>query len=171
MEEIRLAKTEDAESIAELGSVTFTQAFGHIFSDPKDLTRYLEATFAVEKIQQSLQKENNVYWIAFVDQLPVGYAKLKVKSPCSFIPSENISQLQKIYVLQDYLSMKIGKRLQDFLLEWARRSGSESIWLSVYRENHRAIAFYERNNFKTIGQHQFRIGKETFDFIAMAKTL
>ncbi|MEM9362482.1 MAG: GNAT family N-acetyltransferase [Bacteroidota bacterium] len=171
MEQIRLAKKEDATFIAMLGRVTFFESFGHLFTDKEGLKAYLNATFSVDKIENSLQKENNVYWIAFVDKLPVGYAKLKLKSPSEFIATERVSQLQKIYVLQDFLSMKIGRRLQNLLLEKAKENGSENIWLSVYQGNQRAISFYEKNDFKSIGKHGFSIGKDAFDFIAMSKKL
>ncbi|NAY90928.1 GNAT family N-acetyltransferase [Muricauda sp. JGD-17] len=171
MEQIRLAKKEDATFIALLGRITFTETFGNLFSDQNGLKEYLNATFGIAKIARSIEKENNIYWISFVDQLPVGYAKLKLKSPSPFITSENLGQLQKIYVLKDFLSMKIGKRLQDLLLEKAKASGCAHIWLSVYKGNQRAIRFYEKNDFTTVGEHQFSIGKDTFDFMAMSKKI
>ncbi len=171
MEQIRLAKKEDAALIALLGRVTFTEAFAHLFTDQNGLNDYLDSTFSVDKIARSLGKPDTNYWIAFVDKLPVGYAKLKLNSPSPFIDSQNIGQLQKIYVLKDFLSMKIGKRLQGRLLDYAREGGSEQIWLSVYQGNTRAIAFYKKNGFIPVGNHQFSIGKDTFDFMAMAKKL
>jgi len=171
MEQIRTAKKEDAAIIALLGRTTFTEAFGDLFLDPQDLKDYLNTTFAVTKIEESIAKENNVFWIAFVNRLPVGYAKLKLSSPTEFVSSESMSQLQKIYVLHDFLSMKIGRSLQDVLLEKARNFKSKHIWLSVYQGNTRAIAFYEKYGFKTVGTHQFNIGKQTFGFMAMSKQL
>ncbi|WP_350290367.1 GNAT family N-acetyltransferase [uncultured Croceitalea sp.] len=171
MEQIRLAKKEDAIFIAMLGRITFTEAFGHLFTDKIGLKNYLDTTFNVDKIKKSLEKENNMYWIAFVNKLPVGYAKLKLNSTSQFVDALNVSQLQKIYVLHDFLSMKIGKKLQNLLLQKATENGSEKIWLSVYVGNKRAIGFYERNDFKKVGTHQFSIGKDHFQFWAMEKTL
>lgn len=171
MEKMRLAKKEDAKYIALLGRITFNETFGALFRDPEDLSVYLNETFSIKKIESSLIKPNNVYWIAFVDGLPAGYAKLKLKSSSEFIKSENVSQLQKIYVLRDFLSMKIGKRLQDLLITKATKMGSKEIWLSVLDSNQRAIGFYEKNEFRIIGSHKFSIGQETFDFIAMSKRL
>ena len=48
--EIRLAKKEDAQFIALLGRITFTETFGHFFRDQKDLIDYYNLTFSVEKI-------------------------------------------------------------------------------------------------------------------------
>ncbi len=171
MEQIRLANPADAPFIALLGRVTFTETFGNLFRDVDDLQHYLNTTFAVEKIKNSLEKPNNVYWMASVAGLPVGYAKLKLKSESGFIASHNVSQLQKIYVLKDFLSMKIGRRLQDSLISRAVEHGSDEIWLSVLHTNERAIRFYQKNNFRTVGTHKFKIGKETFDFMAMSKSL
>ena len=171
MKEIRIAKKEDAALIALLGRTTFSQAFGTLFSDLEDLKTYLDTTFSVAKIENSLGKANNVYWIAFVNRLPVGYAKLKLDSPSAFLGAGRVSQLQKIYVLQNFLSMKIGRDLQDILLERARNRDSEHIWLSVYRGNTRAIAFYKKHGFNEIGSHEFAIGKQTFGFMAMSKQL
>nr|WP_297912610.1 GNAT family N-acetyltransferase [uncultured Allomuricauda sp.] len=167
---IRLAKKEDAIAIALLGRTTFSEAFGGLFSDRDDLKRYLDQTFAVDKIEKSLGKSNNRYWIASVDRLPVGYAKLKIRSPSAFVEGNDTSQLQKIYVLQDFLEMKIGRRLQDILMKNAQNSGSRHIWLSVYEANKRAIRFYEKNDFRPVGKHQFRIGKLSFNFKVMCKS-
>ena len=74
--EIRLAKKEDAQFIALLGRITFTETFEHFFSDQKDLIDYYNLTFSVQKIEDGIKKPNNIFWIAFVNRLPVGYAKL-----------------------------------------------------------------------------------------------
>ena len=169
--EIRLASKQDAQFIALLARVTFTETFGHLYRDNQDLMNYYDSTFSVEKIENSLQKADNVFWIAFVNRLPVGYAKLKLNSKSIFIDSEHVCQLQKIYVLKDFLSMKIGFELQNQLLEKAKELGFEKIWLSVLESNERAINFYRTNGFKAIGNHDFRIGKENFDFVTLGRLL
>ena len=169
--EIRLAKKEDAQFIALLGRITFTETFGHFFRDKQDLIDYYNSTFSVQKIEDGIKKSNNIFWIAFVNQLPVGYAKLKLNSSSEFIESNEVCQLQKIYVLKDFLSMKIGFELQNLLLKKAKELEFKKIWLSVLNSNERAIGFYQKNGFEKIGNHDFQIGKENFEFIAMNKEL
>lgn len=169
--QIRIADPSDAVAISILGRVTFTETFGQLFRDTKDLQQYLLQTFSVNKIENSLKKEENVYWIAFSDRLPVGYAKLKLNAPSKFVEEEKACQLQKIYVLADFLSLKIGFQLQERLLQYAIEADYRAIWLSVLDQNERAINFYKRNNFYTVGQHNFQIGQEHFEFIAMSKKL
>ena len=169
--ETRIATQNDAQLIALLGRVTFTETFGHLFRDKQDLVNYYNTTFSVDKIENSLSKSETVFWISFVNQLPVGYAKLKLNSTTEFITSEKICQLQKIYVLKDFLSMKIGSKLQNLLLAKAKELAFKNVWLSVLKTNERAIQFYQKNGFKKIGNHDFQIGKENFEFIAMGKEL
>lgn len=169
--QISLATTENAAIIALLGRVTFTETFGNLFSVKSDLQEYYSKTFSVQKIKNSLQKKENVYWLAYADDLPVGYAKLKFHSPTPFLEDEETCQLQKIYVLKDFLSLKIGLALQTILLDEAKASNCSYVWLSVYKENERAIKFYLKNGFDKIGDHKFNIGREYFDFMAMAKKL
>lgn len=169
--EIRIANKDDAGFIALLGRITFTETFGHFFKDKQDLLDYYDSTFPVDKIEKSIYKPNNVYLIAFVDRLAVGYAKLKLNSQSEFISEENVCQLQKIYVLKDFLSMKIGFELQNLLLKTAKEKGFSEIWLSVLNSNERAANFYIKNGFIGIGNHDFQIGKENFEFIAMSKQL
>ena len=43
--------------------------------------------------------------------------------------------------------------------------------LNIKTSNERAINFYKKNGFEKIGNHDFQIGKENFEFIAMKKKL
>jgi ribosomal protein S18 acetylase RimI-like enzyme len=169
---IRKATTADAAIVALLARVTFTETFGNAFRDPNDLVDYYNETFSVHKFRDSIGKENNIFWIAFVDELPVGYAKMKKYSPSTHLPNEDkVSQLQKIYVLKDFLSMKIGQKLQDEIVAEARLIGSRYLWLSVLNANERAIGFYKKHGFVVCGELEFDIGKEHFEYFAMKKEL
>ena len=168
--EIREAEISDAEFIALLGRVTFTETFGHLFRNQNDLLDYYNKTFSVKKIKKSLKKPNTYYWVAFANDLPVGYSKLKLDSLSEFIDCKNTSQLQKIYVLKDFLSLKIGLELQNKLIDKAKKH-SDVIWLSVLNSNKRALNFYYKNEFIEIGKHNFQIGIEIFEFIVMSRKL
>eukprot|EP01032_Pedospumella_encystans_P018187 gene18187-20711_t len=69
---VRKATFVDAEYIALLARFTFTETFGSLFRDPQDLLAYYDKTFSVSKLRESISKENNVFWIAIFDELPVG---------------------------------------------------------------------------------------------------
>lgn len=169
---IRVATPENAEAIALLARITFGETFSHYFRDKNDLLSYYRRTFSAEKIRNSIKKENNIFWIAFIDEIdfPIGYAKLKLNSTSEFLTDKKQSQLQKIYVLKDFLSKKVGLSLQNEVLKKAS-TVSDKIWLSVLNSNEKAIHFYTKTGFKPIGNHKYSIGKENFNFTAMAKQL
>ena len=67
--------------------------------------------------------------------------------------------------------MKIGFGLQDLLLKKAKEwilMKSGFLFLTATRET---INFYKKTGFEGIGNHDFQIGKENFEFIAMKKKL
>jgi len=169
MTEIRRAAIQDAKTISSLGEITFKETFGYLFTDVQDLEAYCERTFSLRKIESSLGQASNLYWLAFVNEKVAGYAKLKLDSSSSFVNSKSVCQLQKIYVLKQFQSLKLGYGLQEHLLNKAKLMEYEDIWLSVWRGNQKAIQFYKRNMFNKVGEHTFTIGKEVFDFIAMAR--
>jgi len=168
---IQQATINEAKCIALLARVTFAETFGHLFRNRDDLLTYLETTFSVQKINNSIQQLNNYYWIAYLNELPIGYSKLKLNSPSKFVNETTSCQLQKIYILKDFLAKKIGFKLQNELLKKAKNLNSKTIWLSVLKENIRALNFYKKSKFSVIGEHNFQIGIENFNFYVMSKKL
>ena len=165
---IRKASQADAEYIALLARITFREAFGHIWN-PKTLNNYLNSTFPVNKIRSSLAKENNIFWIAFADELPVGYLKIKKHSPVEVISDNSPVQLQKIYVLNDYTGHKIGEQLQEKGFEAARELQKKTMWLAVWKGNEKAIRFYENHGFRIHAPHKYDFEDMSFDFVIMIK--
>jgi ribosomal protein S18 acetylase RimI-like enzyme len=167
--QIRQAQPTDAEVIALLGRITFSETFGYLFVErASDLRAYLDYTFAVSKIRISVEQPKNTYWLASVDSLPVGYAKLKFPSHAALLPAAGIAQLQKIYVLKEFLGQGIGKPLFEVVLDHAMSLKIDNLWLDVLKENSRAIRFYERHGFKALGDETYAIGAQTFTFHLMA---
>ena len=56
-----------------------------------------------------------------------------------------------IFVHQDYQSQGIGTGMTLYVIDWAQQEDLSTIWLSVERKNHIAIALYRKVGFKRIG--------------------
>lgn len=171
MIEIRKANENDAEIISLLGRITYSDTFEVFFNRKKDLLDYLDNTFLVAKICESLVKDENVYWIAFYNKLPMGYVKLKLNSTSEFVDRNKICQLQKIYVLKDFIAAGVGNQLQNIVVEEAKALGYQYIWLSVLDKNDRAVKFYQKEAYQKIGENTFQIGTQIFNFFTMGKSL
>jgi diamine N-acetyltransferase len=165
--QIRPAQSADAAVVALLGRITFAETFGHLFVGREtDLTQYLDSVFGVAKIERSLDKAGNAYWLAALDRLPVGYAKLKLGSAPPGGQQKNADQLQKIYVLRSFVGQGVGAALMQPIIGEARQRAS-FLWLDVLRENARAIEFYQRFGFRALGEDTYAIGVQTFRFHLM----
>ncbi|NOT49875.1 MAG: GNAT family N-acetyltransferase [Chitinophagaceae bacterium] len=165
---IKKASVNDATTLALLAQITFKEAFGHIW-DKEVLRNYLKHTFSVQKMKGSIEKSNNVFWLAYADELPVGYAKLKICSPYDRLADPKPAQLQKIYVLNDYIGNKIGQRLQEALFEQVKTEGVKTLWLAVWDGNEKAIQFYERHGFKKETTYRYDFESMSFDYEVMVK--
>ncbi|MBP2832647.1 GNAT family N-acetyltransferase [Aquimarina sp. U1-2] len=122
-------------------------------------------------MKSSIVKANNIFWIVIDGDSPIGYAILQLNASSSYITNKNVCKLQKIYMFKGTSSKGIGSKLQQIIFDKAKEEGSEYLWLSVLKENERAITFYHRNDYQIVGQHPFTIGKQEFDFWVMTKKL
>ncbi len=166
---IRRAAISDTQEISHLGKKTFDQSYGTYFDSREVLTKYLDISFSLEKIENSLKNSRNLYWLVYdtETQVSVGYAKLKLDSPTDLIKEANICKLQRIYLLQGYESRGIGSRLHTVIFNTARQNGYSIMWLSNLKLKQAAVDFYQKKGYTIAGEHQFTIGNETFDFWLM----
>ncbi len=164
---ISLASEKDAEHIVGIGVQSFYDAFAQLFQSEEDLKNYLERTYDVKRIRHSISKENNVFFIAWEDGKPVGFAKVKKFSLNPQFESVAQMELQKIYVLFEHHGSGAGAALMNSVIDLAKQLAPDLLWLDVHITNSRAIRFYEKHNFKRSGKHYFTIGSQTFEYDLM----
>ncbi|GAB5536952.1 MAG: GNAT family N-acetyltransferase [Rubricoccaceae bacterium] len=158
---IRTAGTEDAGALAALAARTFHDSFADE-NAKADMDAYVHEAFSPTRVHVELANPANVFLLALTegsDEL-IGYAKLRTgeADPCVSGPSP--VELHRLYVDQPAIGMGVGAALMEASLKAARACGHETLWLGVWEENPRAIAFYERWGFTCVGTHIFRLGSD-----------
>ncbi|TMI85088.1 MAG: GNAT family N-acetyltransferase [Bacteroidetes bacterium] len=166
-----IANSSHADVISSIGKQSFRDAFAHLFKNKEDLLEYLEYTYHRDKILKSLEKENNVFFLAFVENVPVGFAKAKKYSLNEQIESIAQMELQKIYVLSYYHGSGAGQALLQAVIDLANKVQPDFLWLDTHIDNGKAIRFYERNGFRKGGKYLFTIGTQTFAYHLMCLPL
>jgi ribosomal protein S18 acetylase RimI-like enzyme len=161
------ATINEAADIATVGRQSFYDAFHSVFIRKDELEKYIETTYDVEKISNSITHGSNVYFIAYNNEQPVGFAKLKKQSGHSQIKSFKQSELQKIYVLTEYHGSGVAQTLLNKVLDAANEIQPEIVWLNVHVGNAKARRFYEKNGFSIVGKHYYTIGTQKFEFNIM----
>ena len=171
MIKIKSAKEANTDVLALLGRLTYAESHGHFIDDKNDLLKHLDENFSVSKTKQDINNPKNLFYLIYVDDLPVGYAKLVIKGKHKSIASQNNCRLEKIYILNDFIPLKIGQQFLTFVEEKAKALQLDTIWLSVYIKNNRAIRFYERNEYKNVGELNFIVNGKSYENIVFSKKL
>ncbi len=77
----KTAIATDVEILALLSRVTYVESHGHFIDDKKDLFKYCEQAYSIKKTAEDLNDKSNLFYIVYVDELPVGYSKIVLNYP------------------------------------------------------------------------------------------
>ena len=168
MIDIKNAGIDDAVLISALGAKSFFDAFGE-HTKKEDIEYYISGKFSTEHIKEEISNPLSNFFIAYFNHKPAGYAKL-INSPMpGEISTLNAIEMQRIYVLKEYYSMKIGKAMMMHTLDFAFSKGYNSMWLGVWQKNNRATEFYKKWGFEIFGTRNFTLGSSINDDYLMIK--
>ena len=99
--------------------------------------------YNTEHMFESYQKENEIYFVAEIDEKIVGGSGIKHLSDTQ----ENIAELQKLYLLKEFRGLGIGKKLVEMCLEFAKESGFDSVYLETFPNMKSAQELYKKYGF------------------------
>ena len=166
MNRVKLASIKDSEVLSELGAKTFYDTF-RPFHTEEDLQQYIKKAYSVELISENLLKQNIQYFIAFDEDKPIGYLKLIKDVSHEKLQTQKNIELEKIYVLKEYLDKKIGKELMMKAINFSKQNNFETLFLGVWQENHKAVNFYKKFGFETFTTRTFQLGSIICDDFLM----
>ena len=156
---LRIAKTEDAGLLADLGQQTFIEAFGNLYG-VDDLAMFLAESHCKDAYTTTLRDPHRQIWIAeHYENGPVGFA---VTGPSTLpVPQmpESAGELQRLYLLENAQNAGLGGRLMDKAMAWLI-ARFDHLYISVYSENFGAQRFYQRYGFRKIHDYHFMVGNQ-----------
>lgn len=166
---IKKVGKESVEIISSLAITTFYETYAP-YNSEADMLLYTGEHYNNTKITEEIELPDVQYFLAWINDIPVGFAKLRnIKQPDFLTHTRNV-EIERIYVLQQFQQLRIGKALIDTCMNAARQQGFEVIWLGVWQQNQHAIHFYEKNGFENFGTHSFLLGEDLqTDFLMMKK--
>jgi len=168
--ELRRASRGDVNNLAALGAATFASAFGHLYK-PEDMAYFIAESHSQAAYQSAIDKPDEPIWVVEVDMELVAYIKLCPNSlPCD-PPLPDAIEISKIYALPAYQGRKLGSRLLNAAIVYARAEGASDMVLSVFSENYDGHRFYARHGFEKIGEYDFPVGQQLDKEWIMRKTL
>lgn len=152
------ATTDNAALLADIGRITFIESHGHS-APAADIDAYVATKYTPAVIQQELSDPKNIYHILYYDQQAAGYSKIVLHSPHPGMPQQNITKLERIYLLKEFYELKLGYELLRFNIDLSKKNNEAGMWLYVWKENHRAVNFYTKAGFRITGSYDFKLSE------------
>jgi ribosomal protein S18 acetylase RimI-like enzyme len=153
----RLAGTADAQPLAVLARETFVDAFG-AFNTPEHLRAYCEASFSADKQAEELADKGLTTLVSEFDDSLTGYAQVRLDSPNDNVQARHPAQLCRLYVRSAWHGRGVAQQLMRAVCAVATGAGMDVMWLGVWQENPRGIAFYKKLGFEIVGGMIFYVG-------------
>ncbi|EJL85156.1 GNAT family N-acetyltransferase [Pantoea sp. BIGb0393] len=138
---IRKAQAEDAELLHQLGRMTYSAHFKHMWVSAEELDAFIDKEYGLAELNSSLAAPNESWLIAETDK-PIGFAKVTWNTP---VPDSGMSGalLNKLYLNPEETGKNYGRWMFESIINEARDKREGYLWLEVLGDNVRARKFYE----------------------------
>ena len=167
---IRIAVAADAEMLAEFARRTFYEAFAQMNS-PENMEAYMSQNFTLQKFSAQFADPGATFLIVEIEATPVAFAKLYDGEVPDCVGGFAPVEIERFYVDRQFHGMGVAQTLMQACFDRARHSGHGTVYLGVWENNHRAIAFYRKCGFDVVGSHPFQLGDETQNDLLMERRL
>ena len=167
---VRTCNAKDVDTLVSLGIKTFRDTFDE-FNNADDMIRYINNTFTKKIIEQELKQPGTVFFLAFDGWEAVGYAKIRSSNAPPGLGETSTLEIERLYSHRHYIGKRVGHLLMQTCLAYARKKGVRTLWLGVWENNARAIAFYKKNGFSRFSEHAFMLGNDAQTDWLMKKDL
>ena len=148
---LREAGTEDIPAILAVAEATWRPTYLSIVPEAQVDYMYAEI-YNPASLKKQIETWQHTFLLLLLDNIPVGFASF---SPRTGEP--NAFKLHKIYLVPGQQGKGLGKRLIEAVSDRARKAGAHHLDLNVNRNNP-ARFFYERNEFRILGEENVPIG-------------
>jgi ribosomal protein S18 acetylase RimI-like enzyme len=167
---IRRGQLADAAMLADLGARTFRDTYA-TQNTPEHLARHLAAHFGITLQEEELADPGMRTLIAEVGGIPAAFAQVSGQTPPAELPAEGGRFLSRFYLELAWIGRGVAQPLMTAVLETARQDGASYLWLTVWQENPRAVAFYRKCGFAIAGQTTFVLGGDPQADWLMTRTI
>jgi ribosomal protein S18 acetylase RimI-like enzyme len=161
MESIRIEKVTiaDIEKLQNIGRQTFLETFS-LPNTEENMNSYLSSSFAFDKLKNEIENPDSKFFFAVLNDEVIGYLKINSGKAQTELKEDNALEIERIYVSREFLGKKVGQLLYNTALQIAQERKVGYVWLGVWEENHRALAFYKKNGFVEFDKHIFKLGND-----------
>jgi ribosomal protein S18 acetylase RimI-like enzyme len=147
--------------LAEIGGSTFYETFANDNSEA-DMQAYIDKTYNLKQVAENLLNTTIIYFVAYGLNQDLGYIKL-IENVNAAGLNGKVMELEKIYVRKEAHGSQVASMLMQQSIDLAKEKGYEHLFLGVWQDNERALAFYKKFGFEIFNTRQFKLGERTCD--------
>lgn len=167
----RDAARADGPAIDAMAATCFTQTFGPYLHD-EDLAGYLCAGHGPGgTLLRDFRDPAVAFRIAVEGGAVAGYLKLTALRLPAPAPEPGAREIAQLYVLRPWQGKGVANVLMAWAINAAQEAGAPALYLGVYEENARALAFYRRHGFAVVGETRFQVGRQVDRDLVMRRPL
>ncbi|MEA4908540.1 MAG: GNAT family N-acetyltransferase [Anaerolineaceae bacterium] len=167
---IRYATPLDNTLLAHIGAETFFDSFA-ADNTAENMAAYLAASFSPEKQAAELAIPDSRFLILEAAGQVAGYARVKFGPAPACVAGEKPLEVARFYARKAWIGKGVGARLMQACLAEAQQGGCDVVWLDVWEQNPRAIAFYRKWGFTEVGTQVFPLGDDLQHDLLMARAI
>ena len=157
--EIRSPQKDCIQELTQVARQTFMESH-HASASKEHLSVYLNANYTEKKLLEDIQHAAHTYRVLYHDGRLIGFSKIVMNHAHPEIKGQNITKMERIYVLEAFHGKGLGLELYKHNLDLVKENKQQGIWLYTWTGNERAIAFYKKMGFEVVGRHDFKISEQ-----------
>lgn len=155
---IRPLDAGEATALAAIAERLFRETYVDEYH-AADMEDYIARSFGPAHQLAELTEEGACVLVVEDDAgEPLGFAHLRDRAAPVPAAARRPRELVRFYVDRRWHGHGVAGRLMDACVADALARGADVLWLAVWQENRRAIAFYAKHGFEVRGTQTFRFG-------------
>ena len=144
----------DRTSFQEIARAAYYQNYFDHWNTKAGVDQYIEEQFGTARLQVELASSTIEYNFIEYKGKVVGFTKLNL-NPKGIDLNMGLCELEKIYLLPNYIGKGIAKQALSTVLNHAKAEEKTAVYLYVIDTNTNAIAFYQSFGFEIETKTQF----------------
>ena len=168
MATMRRAIAADAAALAAFAERTFRDSFADR-NTAANMNEHCARHFGPDIQALEISDRSRVTLLAEDAGRLAGFAQLRLERAADCVSCERPVELQRIYVASGWHGRGVAQEILREAFAVAAGAQCDALWLGVWEHNHKAIAFYRKQGFRTVGEHAFKLGQEAQRDLVMVK--
>ena len=162
---------EDAVRYSAFAERLFRETYADGY-EAADIDDYVAHAFSpAQQTMELVEPGARVLVLEDTEDGMLGYAHLRQTTPPAALAGHFALEISRFYVDRPWHGHGLARVLMSACIAETRSRGADALWLLVYQDNARAIAFYEKSGFRRAGTAQFRLGRRVDDDWVMVRSV